>query len=163
MKRIGCLKCEEDIEHFSCIAKNEAELGSIDRKLKLQNSERALFSCDLCSFQTNYTLRVKNHTESVHQDIKRFACSICAYESYYKHILRYHLKYQHPDDEVKPIKRIGCGACEENAVHRRCVINGRRRWAPSVSQKKGKNESKLSEELYKCEQCNFESNELRAS
>ena len=47
VKRIGCLKCEEDIEHFSCIAKNEAELGSIDRKLKLQNLERALFSCCL--------------------------------------------------------------------------------------------------------------------
>ena len=112
MKRIGCLKCEEDIEHFSCIVKNEAELGSIDRKLKLQNSERALFSCDLCSFRTNNTVSLTNHTETVHQDIKRFACSICTYESYYKHI------YQHPDDEVKPIKRIGCGACEENTVHR---------------------------------------------
>ena len=70
---------------------------------------------------------------------------------------RYHLKCQRPDDEVKTIKRIGCGACEKNTVHRRCEVNGRRRWAPSVSQKKEKNESKLSEELYKREQCNFES------
>ena len=31
MKRIGCLKCEEDIEHLNCIAENEDnELGDLD-------------------------------------------------------------------------------------------------------------------------------------
>ena len=95
-------------------------------------------NCEKCDFQSPQKLCLKQHTESVHGGAKKYSCVICAYKSHYKNGVIQHQRSNHDSDATKKVKRIGYLKREENTIHSRCVVNGRRRWAHSVKQKKEK-------------------------
>jgi uncharacterized Zn-finger protein len=63
--------------------------------------------CSICNKKFQYNSRLKDHYESVHNNIKRFECAECDKTFYYKYKLKRHNDYVHND-----IRRFECAECD---------------------------------------------------
>ena len=129
VKRIGCDKCEMQLQHPSCLTMSESRYKGVRKSKQKQdlqeNESNKLLKCNNCDFRTQYPQSLKHHVESVHGGTERFACNLCEYKSVHKHVMISHQKCQHEEKETKA-KRIWCEHCDDDEKHEQCsVVDGK--------------------------------------
>merc|ERR1719300_37208 len=112
--RIGCLKCQNDIEHNCFITRPKKSSRSIEGHLK----------CTDCDYATKWPQQLRNHHNSKHLGLFRFQCSICDFKSFYKIVVRRHNEQEHSENNEGRIMRIGCEKCKLDKKHN-CLLRKR--------------------------------------
>ena len=91
---------------------------------------------------------MKDHTNSMHLNQKRFKCSECGFKSYFMHYIKNHIATNHTDNECK-IEKIICSQCGSGTKHDQCNEDEEEGQKPSkVAKIDGSDEKK-------CTKCSF--------
>ena len=122
--------------------------SSLERHISKKHGET--FNCDNCSFSSENTESLKDHTLSIHEGINRFACNVCDTKFYFYDDIKKHLT-QHEKEDTR-ILRIGCDLCESKVPDHNCVF-------PEYYEREIKPKKETLPKKYNCDFCHFSTNE----
>ena len=66
--------------------------------IRMDDDHRVYHKCDLCSFETPSSIRIRNHI-SAHGNIRNFSCEHCGDRFRTSNTLRTHIKWKHTTEE----------------------------------------------------------------
>ena len=116
--RIGCKKCELNIEH-RCDGRATGNL--LKRKKISKPKYTKEFRCDACQISFPNIRKLSRHNLSrKHQGIVRFKCNVCDFKHLFSLHVRIHQETIHADKICKVI-RIGCEDCDNDISNHNCV------------------------------------------
>ena len=90
--------------------------SSFQDKRKTKKNQKKL-KCTLCEFTGKYTSLLKQHVESIHENVKRFYCDVCNGGFYYLHQLRGHYKAKHGKDLSEDSTKYTRGSVKEKIYY----------------------------------------------
>jgi len=76
------------------VVKKEFDPNDIKVKVKTENSNSSLKSCDRCSYQTKVKRHLRMHIEGIHEGV-RYPCTKCTYRATTKSGVKHHMKAIH--------------------------------------------------------------------
>ena len=66
---------------------------------KIQNKE--IIKCNKCEYETLVRQSLKIHTQSVHDNVKKYSCSLCVYGTFFRQSIINHIKRNHGNNDAK--------------------------------------------------------------
>ena len=145
----------DQINEFDIKDRVKAEIENKTQKeskeVIFKEKKSSVYRCSDCDFTTNYLQDLENHTNSIHEGLKKYACNAHDHVSYYSHLVQSHQKTKLKDRPDR-VKRIGCEACAKNLPHKRCRVNSFKQSTSSWRKKKQKLKGGSSN-MNNCEKC----------
>ena len=189
MKRMGCFQCYSNKDHNQCDKNpyTKQEKGNINKPHKLECIEiecayrtsklqylsthqrlnhsseaipkEAILKCNLCEYESNISVVMDRHIQSMHDKLVRFSCSICVKKSFFKPSISAHIENHHKNGKAR-ILVIGCSQCEDKTPHNTCesVSDVRRNNALMTTIKDNAyiyQRRKLNSNSYNCKLCSI--------
>ena len=132
---------------------------------KILNKE--IIKCNQCEYETLVRQSLKIHTQSVHDNVKKYFCSLCVYGTFFRQSIINHIKRHHGNNDARLLitgkeqkltqeenityqnhENYSCPECEYTSTKKMYVTNHKK-----ITHVNDKIQNK---KIIKCNQCEFE-------